>query len=73
MSHFSGLVVLTVWLYTVMPEVCRWFKNGKQRKTDIRLTDHYINDSSNRQKLRDCRSLNQNWSYQPTLAGRAIM
>ena len=34
---FSTLV--TVRLYTVMPEVCRWLANEKQRKTDIRLTD----------------------------------
>ena len=25
--------------YTMMPEVCRWLTNEKQRKTDIRLTD----------------------------------
>ena len=32
-------VLIIVWLYTVMPEVCRWLTNEKQRKTDIRLTD----------------------------------
>ena len=32
-------VLVTVRLYTVMPEVCRWLTNEKQRKTDIRLTD----------------------------------
>ena len=26
-------------LYTLVPEVCRWLTNEKQRKTDIRLTD----------------------------------
>ena len=30
--------MVTVRLYTVMPEVCRWLTNEKQRKTDIRLT-----------------------------------
>ena len=32
-------ILLTVWLYTVMPEVCRCLTNEKQRKTDIGLTD----------------------------------
>ena len=32
-------ILVTVWLFTVMPEVCRWLTNEKQRKTDIRLTD----------------------------------
>ena len=32
-------ILFTVRLYTVMPEVCRWMINEKQRKTDIRLTD----------------------------------
>ena len=36
-SHQPTLVV-TVRLYTVMLEVCRWLTNEKQRKTDIRLT-----------------------------------
>ena len=31
--------LVTVWLYTVMLEVCRWLTNEKQRKTDICLTD----------------------------------
>ena len=30
---------VTVRLYTVMPAVCRWLINEKQRKNDIRLTD----------------------------------
>ena len=34
---FSILII--VRLYPVMPEVCRWVTNEKQRKTDIRLTD----------------------------------
>ena len=34
-----GLNLVAVLLYTVMPEVCRWLTNEKQRKTDIRLTD----------------------------------
>ena len=32
-------ILVAVRLYTVMPEVCRWLTNEKQRKTDIRLTD----------------------------------
>ena len=32
-------ILVTVRLYTVMPEVRRWLTNEKQRKTDIRLTD----------------------------------
>ena len=32
-------MVVTVRLYTVMPEVCRWLTNEKQRKTDIRSTN----------------------------------
>ena len=36
---FSILVTLTVRLYTVMPEVCRWLTFEKQRKTDIVLAD----------------------------------
>ena len=32
-------ILVTVRLYTVMPEVCRWLTNEKQRKTDIPLTD----------------------------------
>ena len=31
--------LVTVRLYTVMPEVCHWLTYEKQRKTDIRLTD----------------------------------
>ena len=30
-------ILVTVQLYTVMPEVCRYLTNEKQRKTDIRL------------------------------------
>ena len=37
----------------------RWLTNEKKRKTD---------DSSNQ----NYRALNKNWSYQPTLAGRAM-
>ena len=25
-------ILVTVWLYTVMPEVCRWLTNEKQKK-----------------------------------------
>ena len=32
-------ILVTVQLYTMMPEVCRWLTNEKQRKTDI----HSIN------------------------------
>ena len=32
-------ILVTVGLYTVMLEVCRWLINEKQRKTDICLTD----------------------------------
>ena len=32
-------ILITVRLYTVMPEVYLWLTNEKQRKTDIRLTD----------------------------------
>ena len=32
-------ILVTVELYTVISEVCRWFTNEKQRKTDIYLTD----------------------------------
>ena len=32
-------ILVTVRLHTVMPEVCRWLTNEKQRKIDIRLTD----------------------------------
>ena len=32
-------ILATVRLYTVMPEVCCWLTNEKQRKSDIRLTD----------------------------------
>ena len=37
MTHYSILV--TVRLYTVVPEMCCWLTNEKQRKIDIRLTD----------------------------------
>ena len=33
------LILITVRLYTVISEVCRWQTNEKQRKTDIHLTD----------------------------------
>ena len=33
------LILVTVRLYTVMPEVCHWLTNEKQRKTDILLTN----------------------------------
>ena len=32
-------ILVTVRLYTVMPEVCHWLTNEKQRKTDILLTN----------------------------------
>ena len=32
-------ILVTVHLYTVMTEVCRWLTNAKPRKTDIRATD----------------------------------
>ena len=32
-------ILVTIEVYTVMPAVCRWLTNEKQRKTDIRLTD----------------------------------
>ena len=31
--------VFDIGHYTVMPEVCRWLTNERQRKTDIRLTE----------------------------------
>ena len=31
-------ISVTLRLYTVIPEVCCWLTNEKQRKTDIRLT-----------------------------------
>ena len=30
-------ILVTVRLYTVMPEVCHWLTNEKQKKTDILL------------------------------------
>ena len=60
-------ILYTVRFNTVMPEVRRLLTNGKQRKTDIRLKIPQTDKS-----LRDYRALNQNWSYQPTLAGRAV-
>ena len=39
MAHTVFSILVTVWLYTVMPKVCRWLTNEKQRKTDIRLPD----------------------------------
>ena len=38
-SPHSFSILVTVPLYTLMPEVCHWLTNEKQRKTDIRLTD----------------------------------
>ena len=35
-------ILVTVRLYTVMPEVCRWLTNENQRKTDMRLTDQTL-------------------------------
>ena len=32
-------ILVTVWLYTVKPEVCSWLTNEKQRQTDIHITD----------------------------------
>ena len=32
-------ILVTVRLYTVMAEVCRWLTNEKQRKTDRCVTD----------------------------------
>ena len=43
-------ILVTVRLYTVMPEVCRWLTNEKQRKNDTHKS------------WRDYRPLNQNWS-----------
>ena len=40
------LILVTV-LYTVMPEVCRWLTNEKQRKNAFRLTDQQLDVSSN--------------------------
>ena len=33
------LILVTVRLHTLMPELCPWLTNEKQRKTDIRLPD----------------------------------
>ena len=52
-----------------MPEVCRWLTDKKQRKTNFCLTEQQQSDTI----WRDYRALNQNWSYQPTLVGRAII
>ena len=38
-QHWRAVQLVTVRLYTVMLEVCRWLTDEKQRKTDIRLTD----------------------------------
>ena len=32
-------ILVTVRLYTVMAEMCRWLTSEKQRKTDRRVTD----------------------------------
>ena len=34
-----SILRVTVRLYTVMAEVCRWLTNEKHRKTDRRVTD----------------------------------
>ena len=39
MAHTMFTILVTVQLYTVMPEVCSWLTNEKQIKTDIRSTD----------------------------------
>ena len=41
------LILVTLGLYTVMPVVCRWLTNEKQRKTDICLINQLVDDSSN--------------------------
>ena len=38
-AHTVFSILVTVQLYTVTPEVCRWLTNETQRKGDIRLTD----------------------------------
>ena len=38
-AHTMLSILVTERLHTVMPEVCRWLTNEKQRKTDIHLTD----------------------------------
>ena len=32
-------ILVSAWLYTVMPEVCHWLTNERQKKTDIHSTD----------------------------------
>ena len=38
-AHTVFPILVTVRLYTVMLDVCRWLTNEKQRKTDIHFTD----------------------------------
>ena len=47
-AHTVFSIFVTVRLFTVMLQVCRWLTNEKQRKTDIRLTDQQLDVSSNR-------------------------
>ena len=47
-KHILFSILVTVWLYTVMVEVCRWLTNEKQRKTDRHVTDQQLDVSSNR-------------------------
>ena len=39
MAYTVFSILVTVRLYTVMREMCRWLTIEKQRKTDIRSTD----------------------------------
>ena len=39
-------ILVTVRLYTVMAEVCRWLTNERQRKTGRRVTEAEKNWSS---------------------------
>ena len=54
-----SVILVTVRLYTEMPEVCRWLTNNQM----FSQTDN---------SWHDYRALNQTWSGQPTLVGRAI-
>ena len=72
MAYTVFSILFTVRLYTVMPEVCRWLTIEKRRKTDtVQLTKNKMLPQTNL-SWRDYRALNQNWSYQPKLASRAI-
>lgn len=59
---FSMLVA--VRLCTVVLEMCRWLTGEGRRGTDICLTD---------KGWRNYGAMDQNWSYQPTFAGRAVV